>query len=367
MAKPRDTLWDLEDHSRAKHEILRSYLNAWLPIMSKFNDRLVLVDGFAGPGRYKGGEDGSPIIMLKAFLEHSARSRMDSELVYIFIDEDASRIEHLEGEIADLGKQPEQVKWQAITGRFEDVFRELIEDIGPGKTLAPTFAFIDPFGYSDAPMDLSANIVQFGRCEVLVYVPFPFVTRFLEIPEQERALTSLFGSKDWKKAIGLSGKERTAFLRDLFQRRLADEGGIDYVRSFEIVTKNGRGGYDLFFATGHETGLDAMKTAMWGVDRKEGRRFRDSTDSAQQVLLEDEPDFDQLDAAIREHFGSDAFMIEEAEQFTLVGTPFLPTHLRKGCLIPAEKGGELEIVSSPRKKRNAYPDKTKMRFANVEA
>lgn len=73
MAAPKDTLWDPEPHSRGKHHILRRYAQAWLPIMTRYNPRVVVVDAFAGPGRYVGGEEGSPIILLKAYLEHEFR------------------------------------------------------------------------------------------------------------------------------------------------------------------------------------------------------------------------------------------------------------------------------------------------------
>lgn len=176
MPKPDDTLWELEQHSRAKHVILRTYLDAWLPIMSKYNRRLVLVDGFAGPGRYKGGERGSPLIMLDAFLEHEYRDRIDAELVYLFIDERADRVEHLEKEIAALSL-PDQVRVQTVRGAFEDVFRETLGSLQEGgQELAPAFAFIDPFGYSDAPMDLTEQFLGFERCEVLIYMPLPSST-----------------------------------------------------------------------------------------------------------------------------------------------------------------------------------------------
>ncbi len=49
--KPQQVTWDLEDHTRAKHEILRRYLNAWFPILAQGGfPRMVLIDGFAGPG-----------------------------------------------------------------------------------------------------------------------------------------------------------------------------------------------------------------------------------------------------------------------------------------------------------------------------
>jgi three-Cys-motif partner protein len=68
VTKPGNTLWKLAAHSRGKHHILRRYIQAWLPIMSKGNRRIVIVDAFAGPGRYLGGEEGSPLILLNAYL-----------------------------------------------------------------------------------------------------------------------------------------------------------------------------------------------------------------------------------------------------------------------------------------------------------
>ena len=32
MADPG--LWDLDDHTRAKHRVLRAYLDAWIPVMA---------------------------------------------------------------------------------------------------------------------------------------------------------------------------------------------------------------------------------------------------------------------------------------------------------------------------------------------
>jgi three-Cys-motif partner protein len=87
-----------------------------------------------------------------------------------------------------------------------------------GARLAPTFAFLDPFGYSDAPMSLTGRFLQFRGCEVLIYVPFPDVHRFIEREGQERALNSLFGGSEWEEAKSLEGHDRLDFLHDLFNR-----------------------------------------------------------------------------------------------------------------------------------------------------
>src|SRR6266480_4373366 len=74
------TLWPLGEHTPGKHLVLRNYLNAWLPILGMTHDRIVFIDGFAGPGEYAGGEPGSPIIALRALKEHVAKTRFSAEV-----------------------------------------------------------------------------------------------------------------------------------------------------------------------------------------------------------------------------------------------------------------------------------------------
>ena len=83
---PREPIWPLEPHTKAKHELLRHYLGACYPILSSSGrGRLVFLDGFAGPGIYKGGEPGSPISALDVLLGHSAFARLGSEFVFLFL------------------------------------------------------------------------------------------------------------------------------------------------------------------------------------------------------------------------------------------------------------------------------------------
>jgi three-Cys-motif partner protein len=121
---PRNTLWAAEEHTLAKHRILRGYLDAWIPILGRQVGWLVLVDGFAGPGRYSTGEDGSPLVMLKAFLEHQQRGQIDAQLEYVFIEKTQDRFEHLADEVAALFEpqgRPSNVNVQLVRGEFADV------------------------------------------------------------------------------------------------------------------------------------------------------------------------------------------------------------------------------------------------------
>jgi three-Cys-motif partner protein len=362
-AKTQDTVWKMDTHTAAKHGILRGYLYAWLPIMSKYNGRLVYVDGFAGPGVYEDGEPGSPIIALKAFLDHAQRDRISAELVYAFIEEDSERVAQLKKEIAKLGELPKNLKIEVIEGSFQDRFTELLDGLDQrGAELAPTFAFIDPFGYTDAPMSLSGRFLQFERCEVLIYVPMRFVNRFVGREGQENAMNTLFGTEKWQMARDLSGDERLRFLHDLFAKQMREECGLTYVRSFEIVSSaNAASGYTLFFGTKHLLGLERMKESMWSIDPIEGKRYKDTTSSGMQPLFEHDVDPTPLRDAMIKKFGRKPFTIEEAIEYTLVETPYIRSHIKKKTLKPMEAADKLEVLSE-RKMKGTYPPGTRMRF-----
>jgi three-Cys-motif partner protein len=284
---------------------------------------------------------------------------MRSQIDYLFIEEREDRVDHLRSEVAKLTLPP-NVTVDIQLGTYQARFKPLLEQLQrTGGRAAPTFAFIDPFGYGDTPMDLTGKFLQFQRCEVLIYLPLPFIARFVGQPGQETALTALFGTDQWTGAIGLQWDERLEFLHDLFRDQLR-ASGCTYARSFEIQSGGPRG-YHLFFGTTSLLGLKRMKEAMWSLDPLTGQHFGDSTESGQLVLFQLEVDTAPLLAALKANFGPREFSIEDAEKFTLVDTVYAATHLRTRTLAPAERRGELEATTARRQVRR-YPARTRMRF-----
>ncbi len=313
--------------------------------------KLLLLDGFAGPGRYATGEPGSPLIMLDALLSHRARPSLDGvQFIYLFIEHDQRRVNHLQQEVAQLGELPANVTVHIAHGEFETTFGALVDQAtDDGKVLVPTFAFIDPFGYSTASMSLTGRLLAFQRCEVLVFLPLTHVHRFVSRDGQDRALTSLFGCEDWRQAIELQGLDRQAFLLGLFERQLAANPNVAHVRSFQLRTQDGND-YRLVFGVGHDKGLDLAKDAMWKVDPVAGTSFAATTDSGQEVLFAPDSlvDTRPLLAQLRATFGLAPFTIDQAERCTRVETPFRIGHLRKRTLQPAERAGTLEVERTGR-------------------
>jgi three-Cys-motif partner protein len=362
-----DTLWPMSRHAAAKHVILRKYLEAWLPILGGgryAHDDLVLIDAFAGPGRYSTGEDGSPLLLIKAYLGHSGEITATPH--FFFIEEDARRVDHLRGEVAALSV-PAHVETEVIHASFDPAFPQLINrlEVRFGR-LPPTFAFIDPFGAGDLPVALSSPLLDLPRCEVLVYFPVAFLARFGEQPEFEPVMDSVFSGADWRSAFAPSVdfETRKRLLLDSFMDELRKRE--PYVRAFEITPAHETGGntYHLVFGTANAAqGLRKMKDAMWKVDPAGGQRFRDTTLADHPVLFDAKPPYDELEAMLRKRFGDAWFTIEDAEEFTLLHTPFRDNgHLKLPTLKPAEERGTLEVRRRKGQRAGSFTSGTSMQF-----
>jgi hypothetical protein len=93
------------------------------------------------------------------------------------------------------------------------------------------FLFLDPFGYSHAPMELTQDLVQQPKSDTLIFLPLSFVNRFKNREGQEVALDRFFGTPKWRRIS--DGKERPRHLLALFEAQL-EEAGLDYVGDFRL-------------------------------------------------------------------------------------------------------------------------------------
>lgn len=364
MSKSLSTVWPLEPHTRAKHEILRRYLQAWLPILGKYHERIVYIDGFAGPGLYEGGEPGSPVIALKTALDHA--QRISGEVVFLFIENDTDRADSLKGQIATLSL-PASFRCDVESGPCAPILSSLLARIeATGGSLAPTFAFLDPFGYSHTPFDLVARILRNQRCEVLITFMYEEINRFISFEQETAHFDELFGCDRWRQAANLrTSLERQNFLRELYRAQLRTVAGARYVHAFEMRNANGRVDYFLYFATNSLLGVKKMKEAMWKVDPAGGYRFSDATDPSQAVLFATEPDPRDIERRLHGQFGHADVTVERIEEFVVSETPYRETHFKKQVLKPLELASPpgLSVIAAPvGRKRGDYPAGTTVRL-----
>lgn len=82
--------WQIEPHTLAKHALYREYLGKWIPIMVQgaWKGDMTYAEGFAGPGVYKDGSPGSPVIALRALLDRRQLRGRFPAARFLFVDLD---------------------------------------------------------------------------------------------------------------------------------------------------------------------------------------------------------------------------------------------------------------------------------------
>ena len=360
------TIWEIKDHTIAKHEILRKYLEAWIPILGQTSQKIIFLDGFAGPGVYKGGEDGSPVIALETAYKHLQINKI-KEIKFIFIEEDKKRYENLDQVIhKKFLERRSNIKFEVINGDFTKSWSEILNKIEKNdENLDPTFAFLDPFGYSKTPFNVIKKLLKYPRCELFLTFMSGFMNRFLDV-SRESTIDDFYGTKSWRKARDISNtNERLDYLVRLYFEQLKSID-IKFTRSFTMTDQDKKTIYDLIFATKHWKGMHAMKKAMLDVQKNGTYVYSDSVDRKQTYLsdiINDFP-FDHASQLILKEFSNQKILIEDIRDFVLAETPYL---FARDILKHMEKNKKiLSVTKRGNTSRLTYPDQCVVTFAKYD-
>lgn len=129
---------DQHAQSVFKHEILRQYIKRFISMPGKTSsgNRVVILDGFAGRGRYPDGREGSAEFILKAALDLSATRRVTS----IFIEKDPEHFQSLRAVVEEYTARG--LTAQALPGLVQNHLDMVVS----AADQAPLFLFLDPCG-----------------------------------------------------------------------------------------------------------------------------------------------------------------------------------------------------------------------------
>lgn len=361
-------MWPQEPHTKAKHDLLTGYLGAWFGILgsSPRHARVIVFDGFAGPGVYESGEPGSPVLTINRLLHHDHFSRWgNTEFVFVFNERDDDRYVSLADTLIELeraqpgGAWPSNVRVHHRNESFPGLAENLLEGLA-GATLAPTFAFVDPFGYKDVPLDLIKRLLSYDACELFIYFDFNSVSRFATAGNVDKHFGALFGTDRFKDAPPAGDPARPRFLHDLYEEQLRSVCDFAYVQSFAMVNRGGRVGNYMFFCTRNLTAFDRMKSTMWRLAPDGDYRFEDRF-ADQDVLFADQRDTEPLKAALLQRFAGSTVSIDDILKFTIEETPFYSGQVKRETLAPMQRDGL--ISGGPNQKRACqYPDGTLVVF-----
>ncbi|AIF48200.1 three-Cys-motif partner protein TcmP [Dyella japonica] len=288
----------IDDHSLAKHEVLRSYLVNYLRILAlsarSEGIRVTLVDGFAGGGRYRTSQGvevgGSPLVLLHALREARAKIVLDRQARGIrtpyTIDAHIHLVERTPSSCAFLRKvideSPEahapQTQVTVHQGDFHQTLPAILGDIRVRQRRTGRSVFIlDQYGWSQVNLDSVRQIfAELPRAEVFLTWMIDNLVNFLSEktvgalnPALQRiglgdALTAEhlltikaadetgLGDLTWRRAI-----------QSLMTDQIRLSSGATYSTPFYIVPRNSRRGYWLLHLARHLRANEEMKRIHW--------------------------------------------------------------------------------------------------------
>jgi len=321
----KDLFQEKEPQTVTKHNIFENYLEPWARIISKqtWVKDAYYVDAFAGAGKYKTGEIGSPVIAANILIKYQ---KPTCHLHCVCIERDAKRYEILEGALR-------QFETKLDIKKHNSEFLTCVDKILNNMGKSPAFFFIDPEGFSGLDFDKIEAILTLAHREVLINFQYNSIQRWLTAPKVEDTITKLFGTPAYKKA------RNEMELIELCKRQIRQTGSfVWYFRN--RFPKRNRTFYYLVYATKNITGFKIMKDVMFSEESK--RYFGPN--------LFAEIDFQTFQEQIAEKYkGEKHIQYNEVLSFVLQETNYLARDLDSVLTnIPVKK------TPNPRQRRNPF-------------
>src|SRR5260370_4227462 len=335
MGQPRDTLWTSQPRTLLKHQVYRRYLHCWMGKICQRFQNSAIVDGFAGPGAYVDGPDGSPVVIPTTFLEHSLRPKFNL-LRLIFLEKDPHRRDHLATRVAALANVPllnVQVPPPAALLDYFPVLRRAAHGSDPAT---PVLWILDPFDLSSVPYSLVQDCMSGPRDEVLITWFADEIYRFSQDPAKEPAIDRHFGTGTWRQTRKITGESaRKEKLLQLYQESLQQLPGV-HTGAFSIASKNETARYALVFATHSDARMECFNQTRRRMDPYRGHHVSEKRSAGQMGLFDDTPELSPLRKWLESKAGQAISLEELARQAGRRG--YKETHLRPTRPDMAEDG-----------------------------
>lgn len=348
--------WEYKEHTRVKHILLEKYLSAWIPILASWNLRICYFDGFAGRGEYVDGTLGSPLIALEVA---NSKSQYIDELICFFIEKDPENFTNLTDVIEREKNKLQNLKTIQIVkenAEFAEVINKIFDDLEKKhKILAPSFFFIDPFGYSGIPFNVIKKILENPRTEVFLTFMVRDISRFISDPKLEDTFNSLFGGEKWKNILNESQKPEVDLI-NLYREQIHEEAKAKFSWHFKICTSEKlQTLYYLIHVTNNVKGHSIMKHIMHNQSAEGNFAYLGPDDIAErtQIKLFDIDKLQDLKKYLLKRFKGRILSYDEIQEEVCTPwytePPYIDSHYRK-VLKALEKEKKIKRITSRTKR-----------------
>jgi len=254
---PRRNLHEkpFDESTQDKLDLYRAYLREWLPVFinSPYVDTLQIFDFFAGPGKDKAGNPGSPLIMCDEIRNTVNHHGLQTKKIKAYSNEYAEdKYRDLSACINEQKIALPQVEFSIMQNDFHSAFEQW-KPLMYGKSA--NLLFLDQNGVQQITGDIFQTIVRLPRTDFIFFISSAMVNRFKNHPEIRKYVPVT--DEDFSQ---MNGKNVHRIVADAY-RRWIPEGLTYYLGSFSL--KKGSNVYGLVFGSGHPRGIDKFLHVAW--------------------------------------------------------------------------------------------------------
>ena len=278
----------IEPHSRAKLEVLRSYLRAYFDRLNVNPQReefkLDLIDGFAGGGTFLDKTtirettvlSGTPLIMLEE--TEKARERLNRKRVkplridckFYFIDKETAHTDHLRKVLGERGHVVNDDRIIVRNGLFENEIEGILTSIRKRQPRAGRAIFLlDQTGFSQVELALVSRIFnELPAAEViLTFAADALVNHLAQTPQIAKATAplQLTDSKIHDLIQFRNGDGGRALVQRVLRDHTRTRTGATYDTPFFIRPRKSRRALWFFHLSRHPTAHDVMIQQHWNI------------------------------------------------------------------------------------------------------
>lgn len=273
----------IEEHSKAKLAVLRSYLRAYFDRLgqnlAREEFRLDLVDGFAGGGTFLDGNEtvsGTPLIMLEESekarerLGRGRRKPLHFDCKYYFIDVKRDHTDHLRKVLQERGHHVDGGRIVVHNSPFAEAVDSIVAAIQRRQPRAGRSIFLlDQKGYGQVELALVARIFQkLSAAEVILTFAADTLVNFLdERPAFVNSVAPLdLAKKQIRDMIALQdGDGGKALVQRVLRGHIRSRTQAIYDTPFFIRPKKSRRALWFLHLSRHPTARDVMIQCHWNA------------------------------------------------------------------------------------------------------
>ncbi len=280
---PDDPPPSIEPHSKAKLEVLRSYLRAYYDRLNvnpgREEFKLDLIDGFAGGGLFldeTAEVSGTPLVMLEETARASVRlnekraKQLHIDCRFYFVDKEKDHTDHLRKILKERGHHIDDERIVVRNGLFKNEVEDIVNAVRQRQPRSGRSIFLlDQTGFSQVQLSLVSRIFSdLPAAEViLTFTADALVNHLAETPQIAKmaAPLQLTDSQIYDMIQQRDGDGGRALVQRALRDHARQVTGATYDTPFFIRPRQSRRALWFLHLSRHPIARDVMIQQHWNI------------------------------------------------------------------------------------------------------